>query len=331
MACCSGLVDTAGVIVELRAVPDCPNLGATRAVLWACVAEAGLPLSVIVERVGDFPSPSVLVDGVDVTGADPYGPAACVLAPPTSDQIRTALAGTPAANSPLAVADADPGLTDCCGPAGDPIRADRPYRAARLPASVRQVHHRLLRHFATTGAPPTADELASMAADAGDTVGAALDRLAADDLIAVDEHGRLVAAYPFSPTPTDHVVNLGEIRVYAMCAIDALGIAPMLGVNATIRSHDPHTGAPVTVTFTAGAGAFRPATAVVVYAANAAGGRSVDTCCSTINFFAEARSAQAWIDTHRQLAATILDQPAALALGRDIFAPLLGPAPTDTP
>ena len=85
-------METVGVIVELRAVPDCPNLAATRDVLHGCVVEAGLPLSVVVERIGEFASPSVLVDGVDVTGADPDGPAACVLAPPTAPQIRAALA-----------------------------------------------------------------------------------------------------------------------------------------------------------------------------------------------------------------------------------------------
>jgi hypothetical protein len=45
----------------------------------------------VIERIGDYPSPSVLIDGRDVTGADPNSPAACVLRPPTADQIRTAL------------------------------------------------------------------------------------------------------------------------------------------------------------------------------------------------------------------------------------------------
>jgi hypothetical protein len=82
--------DDGYVIVELRAVPDCPNVDATRDLLRACLAEAGLPLTVV-ERVGDYPSPSILVDGRDVTGGDPNGPAACVLSPPTADQIRAAL------------------------------------------------------------------------------------------------------------------------------------------------------------------------------------------------------------------------------------------------
>jgi hypothetical protein len=81
---------TGRVIVELRAVPDCPNLAQTRDVLLACLAEAGLAPTVI-ERTGDFRSPSVLIDGRDVTGADPGAAAACVLHPPTADQIRAAL------------------------------------------------------------------------------------------------------------------------------------------------------------------------------------------------------------------------------------------------
>ena len=78
--------------MELRAVPDCPNLDATRDLLHACLAEAGLPVDVV-ERIGAYPSPSVLVDGRDVTGADPYGPAACVLWPPTVERARRAALG----------------------------------------------------------------------------------------------------------------------------------------------------------------------------------------------------------------------------------------------
>ena len=78
------------VIVELRAVPGCPNLVVTREVLQACLTEADLAATVI-ERNGEYPSPSILIDGRDVTGADPDGPATCVLHPPTAEQIRAAL------------------------------------------------------------------------------------------------------------------------------------------------------------------------------------------------------------------------------------------------
>lgn len=312
------------VIVELRAVPDCPNLPATRELLRACLVELGLPLDVT-EMVGDYPSPSVLVNGVDVTGAPPDGPAACVLTPPTADQIRTALrAALPVGqdgHGQMAVADST--RTQCCPPPGDAIRVDRPVRAAALPDGLREVHRQVLRHFAATGTAPTPGDLTSVAAGAGLDPVTALRRLADHDLVAVDEQGLLVAAYPFSPTPTAHVVELGGRRVWAMCAIDALGMPYMLGLDATITSADPQSTEPITVTVTDGVATFAPAATVVAYAATGATGRSVDTCCTTINFFATAAQANAWIAARPQLTATILDQAAAVALGRDIFGPLL--------
>ena len=84
--------DDGRMIVELRSVPNCPNLAAARDTLSACLAEAGLTVPII-ERLGDYPSPSILIDGIDITGADPDGPPAGVLQPPTAAQIRTALQG----------------------------------------------------------------------------------------------------------------------------------------------------------------------------------------------------------------------------------------------
>jgi hypothetical protein len=319
------------VLVELRAVPDCPNVDATRELLHACLAEAGLQVTVI-ERVGDYPSPSVLIDGRDVTGADPNGPAACLLRPPTADQIRAALdaAGTDSPDDPGSVgadrsaSGADHAGAECCPPGGA-VRTDRPQRAAGLPFEVRAVHRGVLSHFAATGAAPTLAELAQVAADAGVDPQAALRRLAEDDLLAVDEAGRLVAAYPFSPTPTRHRVEVDGVQLYAMCAIDALGIPAMLDRDATITSTDPQTGRPITVTVTARAVVFDPPETVLVYAATGRGGRSVDTCCSTINFFADAVSARTWIGAHPHLTADVLDQERAVALGRGIFGPLLRP------
>jgi len=311
------------VIVELRAVPDCPNLNATRDLLHACLAEAGLPLTVI-ERIGEYPSPSVLIDGEDVTGADPHAPAACVLRPPTAEQIRAALraAITGTGEAGRDVTGAGSVVAECCQPGGA-IRTDRQLRAAALPAQVRAVHRQVLRHFAATGTAPTPTDLVEVATRSGVDPVAALRRLAEDDFVAVDHAGRLVAAYPFSPTPTDHVVQLDGVRVYAMCAIDALGIPAMLGRDATITSADPRTRQSVTVAVTGGVAVFDPAETVVVYAATGSGGRSVDTCCSTINFFTGTASALAWIGAHPGLRATVLDQDSAVMLGRDIFGPLL--------
>lgn len=294
------------MVIELRSIPDCPHLPPARDLLRACLAELGLPLTAT-ERVGPYPSPSVLVDGIDVMGAPADG-ASCRLDVPTAEAIRAALRRALGAEA----------ATRCCE--GGPIRADRPELAAVLSPVLRAVYQSVLRHFARSGTAPAVGDLA--APDGADAVDA-LARLADMDLLAVDG-GRLVAAYPFSPTPTAHVVYIGGgVRVYAMCAVDALGISPMLGHDTVIESVDPQTRQMVRVIMTGSDAYFTPADTVVVYAASGASGRSVDTCCTTINFFTSPVSAQDWIATHGHLTATLLDQRSALALGRDIFGTLL--------
>jgi hypothetical protein len=72
------------MLVELRSVPNCPNLAPVRVALYASLAELGLPPEAT-QVVGDCPSPSVLVDGVDVMGgAAGHGSAACRLDLPTA-------------------------------------------------------------------------------------------------------------------------------------------------------------------------------------------------------------------------------------------------------
>ncbi len=61
-----------------------------------------------------------------------------------------------------------------------------------------------------------------------------------EDLIHIRE-GLVEIAYPFSAVPTPFVVRLAEEQErYACCAIDALGMAPMLGQRVEIQSrcHD---------------------------------------------------------------------------------------------
>jgi hypothetical protein len=213
-------------------------------------------------------------------------------------------------------------MTDPRDQPNNAIRTDRANRAAQLPQSLRELHRAILRHFAATGTAPSSAQIDAVVRAAGLDPAVALRALAADDLIAVDPAGRLRAAYPFSPTRTAHLVSLPTASVHAMCAIDALGTPFMLGVDAVIASTDPHNGEPIQVTLTSGDARFQPPDAVVVYAATPAPGRSVDICCSTINFFTDAGSAQAWIAAHPDLAA-ILTQDQAVGLGRDIFEPLL--------
>lgn len=209
-------------------------------------------------------------------------------------------------------------------------------RVAPAEGGLRAIHQQVLRSFATNGAPPSAAELAQTAGRYATTAKAVLTALHAEDFLQLTADGQIRAAYPFSAVPTPHQVHLdGGPRVYAMCAIDALGIAAMIRAAVTITSTDPHTGDPVTIAVQADgqAATWHPPAAVVFAGRHASRGGdapgavraipAADVTCGYVNFFTSTASAAAWASAHPEATGEILDQPAALRLGTAIFGPLL--------
>ena len=202
-------------------------------------------------------------------------------------------------------------------------------RAERLPDPLRELHRAVLRRFLATGAPPTARWARHAAREAG-LDASALDALAAADAVHV-ANGVVTVAYPFSGTPTPHRVELdGLPAVYAMCAIDALGLPAMAGRDGRITSADPRDGTPIEVTVCDGTWSWAPATAVVVAGRAADCGTdcsSFEVMCPHTVFHASAESARAYQARHGGLDAEILDQDTAVECGRLNFGTLLtGPA-----
>jgi hypothetical protein len=77
--------------IELLRAPDCPHADATRREAQAALRHLHLAVA-ITERVGSHPSPTLLVDGLDVvTGQAPVGDACCRLDRPSCGQIVHAL------------------------------------------------------------------------------------------------------------------------------------------------------------------------------------------------------------------------------------------------
>jgi hypothetical protein len=83
------------------------------------------------------------------------------------------------------------------------------------------------------GLTPEGARARAAALDAADLIGLAGDRVG--------------LAYPFTAHPNAYQVILpgGRVR-HACCAIDALGVAPMLGVAVTVRSRCHRSRAPLT-------------------------------------------------------------------------------------
>lgn len=199
--------------------------------------------------------------------------------------------------------------------------------AAALTPPGRRLHHAVLAAFVRTGRAPLRAELQRDVRDRVRDPDAALSELIGLDLLAVDDHGEIRAAYPFSPTPTRHVVTWpGGPTAWAMCAIDALGISAMLDRPVTVTSAEPDSGAAITVEVHRDRARWNPDTAVVLAAATGdACCPSVDRTCGHINFFTSANAAHRWAATHPRVTATLLGHEQAVACAIAEFANLLRP------
>ena len=76
--------------IQLLHVSSCPHSDAARALLNECLTELQLEAA-IEDKEGAYPSPTILVNGVDVMGAPAFQAAACRLDVPTKQRLLVAL------------------------------------------------------------------------------------------------------------------------------------------------------------------------------------------------------------------------------------------------
>jgi hypothetical protein len=317
--------------LTLLAVPDCPNAPVLEERLAAVLAGRD-GVSVSRELISDeseaarwgmHGSPTLLIDGTDPF-AEQGQPASMSCRLYRDDDGRAS--GAPSA-SQLRQA-VEHALVTATVPE-DPVWLDAPGRGGRgrsAPAErgLRAVHQAVLRSFVHAGAAPDIAALAGHAAPF--EVTEVLAELADGDFLYLDHAGQITAAYPFSALPTRHQVQIaGNATVFAMCAIDALGVSAMTCFPVLIESADPSTGEPITVIVDGTSATWDPVTAVV-YVGRTGGecaGPSASVCCGYINFFATQAAATAWAASHPQITGGILSQDRALQLGIGIFGQLL--------
>ncbi|HLZ69959.1 MAG TPA: alkylmercury lyase family protein [Dehalococcoidia bacterium] len=181
----------------------------------------------------------------------------------------------------------------------------------------------ILHGFLERGQPPAPAELRSVADAAGVGLDTALAELVRHDmLVTAAADGAILGAYPFSAVPTEHrVAILGRATVFAMCAIDALGIPYMVQRAAAITSRDAATNEPLQVQIdpvTGRAAADPPS--VIVFAGSSGGEGTAAACrCPFINFFRSAEAADEYLRAHPELDGQILALDDAVAFGRRVF------------
>jgi hypothetical protein len=245
------------VRVELLHVTNCPNVDSVREVARRSLSESGIRGGVE-ELEGDYPSPTLLVDGLDVvTGRPPAAPAACRLDLPTTEQILTALR--------KAVAD--------------------------------QVRRAAFRGLLVRGEPIAPSELGLEGDLSHDAVSTAVAQLAAAGRIEVAGSGTIVGSAGLSVVPSRHQLRILDRWFWTWCAWDAVGILGALRASGAIRSPDPLSAAVIELTFARGEPEPSPAV-VFRARDEGLYSSIRDEYCPLTNLFADEAGAKAWSRTN---------------------------------
>lgn len=314
--------------ITVLTVPDCPHAPLARERIDQALGGRSADVEMVevadaaqAARLGMTGSPTIFIDGTDpfaVPGATASVSCRLYRGPDGRTEGAPSVAGLQRA---LAVAEAD-GDSDC--PPLDAAGRDGRGRLAPISGGLRVAQQSILRSFAGSGHAPEAADLEQVAQAFSRDRQEILAELAAEDFVTLDHQGHIQAAYPFSATPTAHRVRLTDgTEVWAMCAIDALGIPDMLGTDAVINSSDPVTGETITITSTSGQMIWQPSTAVVYVGQRSGPGPAADVACGALNFFTSRDTARSWVEQHPDYSGKVIDQAHAETLGRSIFDSLL--------
>jgi hypothetical protein len=194
-------------------------------------------------------------------------------------------------------------------------------RQVELRPEVRALHREVLRAFLTTGVRPHRQNLAL--ADGVDR-DEAFRRLRDADLVHLDADGYVRAAYPFCGRMTGHIVQLADGPVVnAMCAIDALGIPLMTGLDALITSNGPDDAKPIRVERRGDRWRWTPGGTVVLLAQNSGRGSAADCLCPATTFHTSRQGAEDYLRRHPELTGRVLDRVQAVDVSRWSFGSLL--------
>jgi len=100
-------------------------------------------------------------------------------------------------------------------------------RQSSISPELKSLHQKILFSFANSGCAPKFDDKEMQ-----------LKELDKNDLIVLDKDtNKIIGAYPLSLKKTAHHVFLENTDLYAMCAFDAISIAPVFNVSTIVKSH----------------------------------------------------------------------------------------------
>lgn len=108
---------------------------------------------------------------------------------------------------------------------------------------IKTLHQLILRSFVDQGRILTKDEIAQKI----DNPARAMKILAENDMVVFAENGEPIGAYPFTMEEREHKVRINGHDVHAMCALDALSVSAMFGMETQVSSVCRVSGNPVVI------------------------------------------------------------------------------------
>lgn len=110
-----------------------------------------------------------------------------------------------------------------------------------------EVRVEIYRSFIDEQCAPTVEELARSIGSSSARVDEALRQLHNDDVIALDDDGRLWLAHPFSARTEAFRVDTGEKRWDAICVWDAVGILTLVNSDGKVTTRCPDCAEPLRI------------------------------------------------------------------------------------
>jgi hypothetical protein len=150
-----------------------------------------------------------------------------------------------------------------------------------------------------------------------------LDRLDQMDYIHLNqERTAIESSYPFSGIETSHIVTLkkeGYKKVYAMCAVDALGVCFMLNCDVSIVSKCYHCNDKVEIEIKNNEIVSLKPNDVVVWFDQEYSCCAATSCCPYTNFFSSQQHFDKWQEGKINRKGEVLQIQEAFYLGKLIF------------
>jgi len=187
---------------------------------------------------------------------------------------------------------------------------------------IKELHQQLLRSFIERGRILTRNEMQQYVSNLDDAVNV----LRQKDMVVFTEDGDPVGAYPFTMEEREHSIRVNGHQVYAMCALDALSVGPMFGVETQISSRCRVTGDSINVRQSGGTienpGEVEDVHFGIMWGAANTGSCCADSLCMEMLFLKRGGIAQQWLadDPGNREVFTLQE---AVEFGSRFFGPLV--------